>query len=96
MNFVFFQIAGEIFKTFKIHVFQLLYRNLLAQLNVFSEHEIMTVGRRYAHRQPEEVDMNLVLAFAQEKLKKKNFEVLLLTPFVHKFTSIEKYIVTVF
>ncbi|XP_039250468.1 EF-hand domain-containing family member C2-like isoform X2 [Styela clava] len=50
------------------------FRNLLAQLKTFSEHEIMTIGRRYAHRAPEEVDMTLVLAVAQEKLKKKNFE----------------------
>lgn len=50
------------------------FRNLLAQLNTFSEHEIMTIGRHYAQREPEEVDMPLVLAVAQEKLKKKNFE----------------------
>jgi len=41
----------------------------------FSEHEIMTVGRHYAHREPEDVDMALVLAVAQERLRKKNFEV---------------------
>ncbi|CAK8698373.1 unnamed protein product [Clavelina lepadiformis] len=49
-------------------------RNLLAQLGGFSEHEIMTIGRNYAHKLAEEVDMTLVLAVAQEKLKKKNFE----------------------
>ncbi|XP_009861426.2 EFHC2 protein [Ciona intestinalis] len=49
-------------------------RNMLAQMGSFSEHEIMTVGRHYAHREPEEVDMQLILAVAQEKLKKKNFE----------------------
>lgn len=64
------------------HLILVLVRNLMAQMQNFSEHEIMTVGRQYAHREPEEVDMNLVLAVAQEKLRKKNFEVTF-TPIQH-------------
>ena len=40
-----------------------------------SEHEIMTVARHHADRKASETDMALVLAVAQEKLKKGAFEV---------------------
>lgn len=50
------------------------FRNILTSVGGLSEHEIMTVGRHYAHREPAEVDSVLLLAVAQEKLKKKNFE----------------------
>ena len=46
-----------------------------------SEHEIMTVARHYCDRKESEIDMKLVLAVAQEKLKKGAFEVRCL--FVH-------------
>ena len=40
-----------------------------------SEHEIMTIARHHSDRKPNEIDMKLVLAIAQEKLKKAAFEV---------------------
>lgn len=39
-----------------------------------SEHEIMTLGRNYSVREQPEVDVGLMLAVAQDQLKKKNFE----------------------
>lgn len=39
-----------------------------------TEHEIMTVGRYYSVREKPEVDLGLLMAVAQEQLKKKSFE----------------------
>ncbi|NP_001296746.1 EF-hand domain-containing family member C2 [Danio rerio] len=51
------------------------FRTLLADLDVeLSEHEIMTLGRVYSVRQQPEVNVGLMLAVAQDHLKKKNFE----------------------
>jgi len=49
-------------------------REQLLGLGVLSEHEIMTVGRNYSSDPAKSLDVNLVLAVAQEKLKSKNFE----------------------
>ncbi|XP_016429443.1 EF-hand domain-containing family member C2-like isoform X2 [Sinocyclocheilus rhinocerous] len=38
------------------------------------EHEIITLGRNYSSREQPEVDLGLVLAVAQDQLKKNNFE----------------------
>uniref|UniRef100_A0A8C2L9R5 EF-hand domain-containing family member C2 n=1 Tax=Cyprinus carpio TaxID=7962 RepID=A0A8C2L9R5_CYPCA len=51
------------------------FRTLLAEMDVqLSEHEIITLGRNYSLREQPEVDLSLVLAVAQDQLKKKNFE----------------------
>lgn len=39
-----------------------------------TEHEIMTLGRYYSVREKPEVDLGLLMAVAQEQLKKKSFE----------------------
>uniref|UniRef100_A0A8C2GV47 EF-hand domain-containing family member C2 n=1 Tax=Cyprinus carpio TaxID=7962 RepID=A0A8C2GV47_CYPCA len=51
------------------------FRTLLAEMDVqLSEHEIIRLGRNYSLREQPEVDLSLVLAVAQDQLKKKNFE----------------------
>lgn len=40
----------------------------------FSEHEIMTLGRYYGVKEEYETDLHLLLAVAQEQLKKNSFE----------------------
>ncbi|KAL0185168.1 hypothetical protein M9458_020865, partial [Cirrhinus mrigala] len=48
---------------------------LLAEMDVqLSEHEIIMLGRAYSVREQKEVDLGLMLAVAQDQLKKKNFE----------------------
>ncbi len=39
-----------------------------------SEHEIIMLGRNYSSREQPEVDLGLMLAVAQDQLKKKNVE----------------------
>lgn len=39
-----------------------------------SEHEIMTLGRTYSLQEQPEMDVGLMLAVAQDQLKKKHFE----------------------
>lgn len=39
-----------------------------------SEHEIMTIGRYYSVQNEFEMDINFLLAVAQEQLKKNSFE----------------------
>jgi len=51
-----------------------LLREELRKLKILSEHEIMTVGRYYGVKKPEEIDMQLVTAVTQEKLKKGAWE----------------------
>lgn len=51
-----------------------LLRAELQQLGVLSEHEILTVGRYFNCGTPAGVDIKLVVAVAQEKLKKGAFE----------------------
>ncbi|XP_051565641.1 EF-hand domain-containing family member C2 [Myxocyprinus asiaticus] len=51
------------------------FRTLLADMDVqLSEHEIMTLGRAYSVREQPEEDVSLMLAVAQDQLKKKHFE----------------------
>ncbi|NXU71786.1 EFHC2 protein, partial [Oreotrochilus melanogaster] len=52
------------------------FRNLIASITdgAFSEHEIMTLARYYGVREEYEMDLHLLLALAQEKLKKNSFE----------------------
>ncbi|NXX85998.1 EFHC2 protein, partial [Urocolius indicus] len=52
------------------------FRNLIVSITdgAFSEHEIMTLGRYYSVRDEYEMDLHYLLAVAQEKLKKNNFE----------------------
>lgn len=52
------------------------FRNLLARISdgALAEHEIMTVGRHYSVPDPGEVDVSVLLAVAQEQLKRKAFE----------------------
>lgn len=50
------------------------FRAELQKLGVLTEHEIITVGRWYSAKVPNEVDMKTVIAIAQEKLKKGAFE----------------------
>lgn len=51
-------------------------RNLILSITdgAFSEHEIMTLGRYYSVRDEYETDLQLLLAVAQEQLKKNRFE----------------------
>lgn len=52
-----------------------LHRTLLAEMDVrLSEHEIIMLGRNYSSREQPEVDLGLMLAVAQDQLKKKNVE----------------------
>ncbi|NXH20112.1 EFHC2 protein, partial [Bucco capensis] len=52
------------------------FRNLIDSITngAFSEHEILTLGRCYSVKDDYEVDLHLLLAVAQEQLKKNNFE----------------------
>ncbi|XP_017326304.1 EF-hand domain-containing family member C2 isoform X1 [Ictalurus punctatus] len=51
------------------------FRSLLADMDSqLSEHEIMMLGRIYSVREQPELDVGLMLAIAQEHLKKKQFE----------------------
>ncbi|XP_055071584.2 EF-hand domain-containing family member C2 [Misgurnus anguillicaudatus] len=51
------------------------FRTVLADIDgQLSEHEIMTLGRTYSVREQPEVDVGLMLAVAQDHLKKKQFE----------------------
>ncbi|KAM7129983.1 EF-hand domain-containing family member C2 isoform 3-T3 [Ciconia maguari] len=52
------------------------FRNLIVSITdgVFSEHEIMTLGRYYGVRDEYEMDLHFLLAVAQEQLKKNSFE----------------------
>ncbi|KAM4701524.1 EF-hand domain-containing family member C2 [Discoglossus pictus] len=52
------------------------FRNLLTQITEgnLTEHEIMTIGRYYSVREQPEVDFNVILAVAQEQMKRKTFE----------------------
>uniref|UniRef100_A0AAY4DGB5 EF-hand domain-containing family member C2 n=1 Tax=Denticeps clupeoides TaxID=299321 RepID=A0AAY4DGB5_9TELE len=51
------------------------FRTLLAGLDCgLSEHEIMTLGRLFSVRDRSEVDLGLMLAVAQDQLKRKHFE----------------------
>lgn len=51
-------------------------RNLIVSITdgAFSEHEIMTLGRYYSVKDEYEMDLNFLLAVAQEQLKKNSFE----------------------
>jgi len=47
----------------------------LADMDIqLSEHEIMTLGRNYSVQKQPEVNVGLMLAMAQDQLKKKSFE----------------------
>ncbi|XP_062861743.1 EF-hand domain-containing family member C2 [Trichomycterus rosablanca] len=51
------------------------FRSLLTDLNCqLSEHEIMVLGRTYLVREQPELDVGLMLAIAQNYLRKKQFE----------------------
>jgi len=50
------------------------FRQTMKGYGGLSEHEIMTVARHYCDRKESEIDMKLVLAVAQEKLKKGAYE----------------------
>jgi len=50
------------------------FRQIIKGYGGLSEHEIMTIARHHSERKPNEIDMKLVLAVAQEKLKKGAFE----------------------
>eukprot|EP00075_Anas_platyrhynchos_P015529 XP_027304782.1 EF-hand domain-containing family member C2 isoform X1 [Anas platyrhynchos] len=52
------------------------FRNLIVSITdgAFSEHEIMTIGRYYGVKEEYETDLHLLLAVAQEQLKKNSFE----------------------
>ncbi|XP_068125931.1 EF-hand domain-containing family member C2 [Hyperolius riggenbachi] len=52
------------------------FRNVMVDISEtnLTEHEIMTVGRYYSVREKPEVDLGLMMAVAQEQLKKKSFE----------------------
>ncbi|NXL90127.1 EFHC2 protein, partial [Alectura lathami] len=52
------------------------FRNLIVSITdgAFSEHEIITLGRHYSVKEDFELDHHFLLATAQEKLKKNNFE----------------------
>ncbi|XP_069492602.1 EF-hand domain-containing family member C2 [Ambystoma mexicanum] len=52
------------------------FRNLITRISDgnLCEHEIMTLGRNYGVRDTGEVDLNVLLAVAQEQLKRKAFE----------------------
>lgn len=39
-----------------------------------TEHEVLVLGRHFSERKQPEVDMGLMLAMAQDVLKKKNFD----------------------
>ena len=50
-------------------------RGLLSGLDCgLSEHEVLVLGRRFSEREQPEVDVGLMLAVAQDFLKKKHFE----------------------
>lgn len=51
-------------------------RNLIVSIidGAFSEHEIMTLGRYYSVKDEYEMDLNFLLAVAQEQLKRNSFE----------------------
>ncbi|KAM9319344.1 EF-hand domain-containing family member C2 [Gastrophryne carolinensis] len=52
------------------------FRNIMVDISERSltEHEIMTLGRYYSIREKPEADIGLLMAVAQEQLKKKSFE----------------------
>ncbi|MCJ8732529.1 hypothetical protein PDJAM_G00212430 [Pangasius djambal] len=51
------------------------FRSLLADMDgQLSEHEIMMLGRTYSVREQSELDVGLMLAIAQDHLRKKQFE----------------------
>ncbi|KAI3356550.1 hypothetical protein L3Q82_017230, partial [Scortum barcoo] len=51
------------------------FRGLLTGLGCgLSEHEVLVLGRRFSEREQPEVDVGLMLAVAQDFLKKRNFE----------------------
>ncbi|XP_022623034.1 EF-hand domain-containing family member C2 [Seriola dumerili] len=51
------------------------FRSLLTGLDCrLSEHEVLVLGRRFSRREQPEVDVGLMLAVAQDLLKKKHFE----------------------
>ncbi|KAB5577048.1 hypothetical protein PHYPO_G00205490 [Pangasianodon hypophthalmus] len=51
------------------------FRSLLADMHgQLSEHEIMMLGRTYSVREQPELDVGLMLAIAQDHLRKKQFE----------------------
>ncbi|KAM4045618.1 EF-hand domain-containing family member C2 isoform 1-T1 [Anomaloglossus baeobatrachus] len=52
------------------------FRNVMVEIGgrKLTEHEIMTVGRHYSAQENLEVDLGLLMAVAQEHLKKKAFE----------------------
>ncbi|XP_071380863.1 EF-hand domain-containing family member C2 [Centroberyx affinis] len=51
------------------------FRGLLMGMECgMSEHEVMVLGRCFSEREPSEVDMGLMLAVAQDYLRKKHFE----------------------
>lgn len=63
------------------------YRSLLADMDgQLSEHEIMMLGRTYSVREQPELDVGLLLAIAQDHLRKKQFESFsdMLRAFTHK------------
>ncbi|XP_029458980.1 EF-hand domain-containing family member C2 [Rhinatrema bivittatum] len=66
--------ASDIEKTNKIGYEQ--FRNLLLTVSegTLSEHEIMTVARFYSVQEDSEVDVNFLLALAQDQLKRNTFE----------------------
>lgn len=50
-------------------------RSLLADMDSqLSEHEIIMLGRTYSVREQPELDISLLLAIAQDHLRKKQFE----------------------
>nr|XP_033805120.1 EF-hand domain-containing family member C2 [Geotrypetes seraphini] len=66
--------ASDPEKTNKIEYEQ--FRNLLLNVSggTLSEHEIMTVARYYSVQEGADVDINFLLAKAQDQLKRNNFE----------------------
>lgn len=51
-----------------------------------SEHEIMTLGRTYSEREQPEADLGMMLAVAQDQLRRKHFEAFadMVRAFVHE------------
>ncbi|XP_063070082.1 EF-hand domain-containing family member C2 [Engraulis encrasicolus] len=63
------------------------FRSLLVAMECgLSEHEIMTLGRSYSERKQPEPDLGMMLAVAQDHLRKKHFEAFadMVRAFVHE------------
>ncbi|KAL2081357.1 hypothetical protein ACEWY4_023210 [Coilia grayii] len=63
------------------------FRSLLVATDCgLSEHEIMTLGRTYSEREQPEADLGMMLAVAQDQLRRKHFEAFadMVRAFVHE------------